>query len=332
VISFEEPIMVFFFLPLAGLAIVSFFWRGRGGRLQFSLGSWKGTDFAYSPRWLKTIMVLRTLSFYLGLSLIILALAGPAFLRREQVFLNQGTNFMVVLDISPSMKGDDFAPETRLDSALRVIRQFLETREKDPIGLVTFASTATLRVPPTLDYGFFYKQLSQLDIDSGPHTAIGMGIALGALHLQSAPKGQRIMILLSDGSNNFGEILPQTAAEMAKALGIRIHTIGIGTDRKVNVEYVDPITGRPIFAEQENVLDEMVLTRVAQSTGGKYYPARSMGSLETVFRSIDSRESQEKKVRQEVKSYPIHQEILYAALALFILVYLINKLILREVF
>jgi Ca-activated chloride channel family protein len=331
-ISFEEPIMLFFFLPLIALAAVSLFWRGRGGRLQFSLGSWKGVDFAYSPKWLKGLMVFRTFAFYLGLSLIILALAGPAFLRREQVYLSEGTNFMVVLDISPSMKGDDFAPETRFDSALRVIRQFLETREKDPIGLVTFASTATLRVPPTLDYDFFYRQLGALDIDSGPHTAIGMGIALGALHLQSAPKGERIMILLSDGANNFGEILPKTAADMAKSLGIRIHTIGIGTDRKVNVEYIDPETGRPIFAEQENVLDEVVLGQVAKSTGGRYYPARSMGSLETVFRSIDSRESQEKKVRQEVKSYPIYQEILYLALGLFVLVYLINKLILREVF
>jgi Ca-activated chloride channel family protein len=331
-ISFEEPLMLMFFIPLIGLGVVSFFWRGRGGRLQFSLGSWKGNDFNYSPRWLKGLMLFRTSAFYFGLSLIILALAGPSFLRREQVFLSQGTNFMVVLDISPSMKGDDFAPETRFDSALRVIRQFLETREKDPIGLVTFATTATLRVPPTLDYGFFYKQLGSLDIDSGPHTAIGMGIALGALHLQNAPKGERIMILLSDGANNYGEILPATSAEMAKALGIRIYTIGIGTDRKVNVEYVDPITGRPVFAEQEDILDEVVLERVARSTGGKYYPARSMGSLETVFRSIDSRESQEKKVRQEVKSYPVHQEILYLALSLFVLVYLINKLILREVF
>jgi Ca-activated chloride channel family protein len=142
-ISFEEPLMLMFFIPLIGLGVVSFFWRGRGGRLQFSLGSWKGNDFNYSPRWLKGLMLFRTSAFYFGLSLIILALAGPSFLRREQVFLSQGTNFMVVLDISPSMKGDDFAPETRFDSALRVIRQFLETREKDPIGLVTFATTAT---------------------------------------------------------------------------------------------------------------------------------------------------------------------------------------------
>jgi Ca-activated chloride channel family protein len=157
VISFEEPIMVFFFPSPGGPGHCVLFLARPGRAVTIFFGFLEGHGFCLFSRWLKTIMVLRTLSFYLGLSLIILALAGPAFLRREQVFLNQGTNFMVVLDISPSMKGDDFAPETRLDSALRVIRQFLETREKDPIGLVTFASTATLRVPPTLDYGFFLQ-------------------------------------------------------------------------------------------------------------------------------------------------------------------------------
>jgi len=230
------------------------------------------------------------------------------------------------------MAAEDFRPYNRFETAQRVIRSFVESRENDAIGLVTFAGEAALRVPPTLDYPELVRTLEKLRImDLGDGTAIGMGIAVAALHLSQSPASEKVIILITDGVNNAGDVRPETASQVARELGLKIYAIGIGTDEEVPVEFTNPQTGETYGGTVRGGYDPEALKAVAESSGGSYFSAGTPGTLENVFRAIDSAERVEHRVRSTVVSDPYHREVIFLSVALLILHLLFKLVILREV-
>lgn len=244
----------------------------------------------------------------LVLLLLVLGLARPREGREQTITEGQGIAIQFVVDKSGSMESMDFKIDgqnvNRLSAVKNVVRKFieggdgLEGRASDMTGLVTFARYADSVTPLTLDHGFFLAALNQARIvrersESG--TAIGDGLALAVEKLNALGNGNdavesRIVILLTDGENNVGELEPMQAAELARAMGIRVYTIGVGSNGEIPVPTLDPFTGREIVRWAQVSIDETTLQEVADLTGGKYYRATDTDSLQRIYAEIDKLE------------------------------------------
>ncbi len=319
------------YLLLIPLVYIRYFWKERGGKLSFAFTNWDGQGFS-NPFTLEGLMyVFAQLCSWVGMIFLILALAGPSSVRREKVFTSRGIDIMFVIDISPSMAAQDLEGMSRLESAQQTILRFIERRKNDPIGLAVFGSQAALRVPPTLDYTHVRKEVRKLRVmELGEGTALGMGIALGSLHLRNSTAREKVMILLTDGESNAGEIQPEAAARIAAEASVRSYVIGIGSNREVLVEFVDPRNGRPYRATYKGKLQEDLLRSIASQTGGEYYAVTNPGGLEGVLMAIDGIERVENRLRIEVNKQPVHRNLVIAAFALIFADIVIRKLILRE--
>lgn len=236
------------------------------------------------------------------LTLMIVALARPVQPLAERDFETQGIDIVLSLDISGSMLAEDLKPENRLYVAKQEAKKFIRGRQNDRIGLVIFAKKAYSQCPLTLDY----KILSQLvdDIQIGmveDGTAIGMGLATAVNRLKSSKAKSKVIILMSDGANNAGNIDPITAAELAKTFGIKVYTIAIGKGGLVDFPVMDPLFGKR-YVQVPMEVDEIGLKRIADITRGKFFRARDTESLREVYSIIDKLEKTEMKVHL-YKSY-----------------------------
>lgn len=225
--------------------------------------------------------------------LIILAMARP---QEEQVYTErhvEGIDIMLVLDISSSMLAEDMQPN-RLIAVKEVASDFILRRDSDRIGLVVFARESFTVVPPTLDYNLLRNQLDQVDLGMvRDGTAIGMGLATAVNRLRDSDAESRVIILLTDGENNAGEIDPLTAGELAATFGVRVYTIGASTDARTAPYPVrDPIRGTR-YHEIRVEIDEEMMRTIAENTGGRYFRATDNRSLEQVYREIDEMERSE---------------------------------------
>jgi len=329
---FEAPayLLLLLFLPL--LFYFRHVWHGRGGKLALPVQLWKGISFHSSVVGVRFLYLSAAVCFWAGAVVMIMALAGPTLVERERVYLSRGIDIMFVLDESPTMAAQDFAPGTRFESAREVIRGFVQRRENDAIGLVSFARQAALRMPPTVDHAALLAALDQVRImELGDGTAIGNALAVAALHLETSKAPERVIVLLTDGINNAGEILPETAARVAAQKGIRIYTVAIGTEQETVLEFEDPHTGRIFRGSFEGGFDEELLRTIADIANGSYFHAGSSGTLQAVLQSIDTIETVERRVRVEVQRYPFHREWLMLALGLLLLDFVLRKWLLREI-
>lgn len=307
--------------------------RGRGGVLSVTCHLWGGVPLAPSNGSLGLAARLARWLFWLAVAMLIVAAAGPVRLHRERVFLTPGLDLMIVLDESPSMAARDLGEGSRFANAIEVIRGFVAGRENDAIGVVSFSDRAALQVPKTLDRAALYGALDRLRVMTlGDATAIGMGIAVALLHLQDSAAAGRVIILLTDGENNAGEISPLTAADIAAENGVRIYTIGVGRTGATVLELTDPRSGLTRRGVYHGRLDEALLQRVAEITGGRYFAAAEPGALAAVFREIDSLERVETRTRVRVLREPHHVELLLAALALLLLEVFLRRVIAAELF
>ncbi|MDI6401261.1 VWA domain-containing protein [Balneolaceae bacterium ANBcel3] len=225
--------------------------------------------------------------------LIITALARP---QEEQTYterLVEGIDIMLVIDISSSMLAEDMQPN-RLIAVKDVASEFVDRRESDRIGVVVFAREAFTLVPPTLDYALVQKQLERVDLGmTRDGTAIGMGLATAVNRLRNSDAESRVIILLTDGENNAGEIDPLTAGELASTFGIRVYTIGASSDARTAPYPVhDPIRGTR-YHQIRIEIDEDMMRTIAESTGGRYFRATDNRSLSQVYREIDDLERTE---------------------------------------
>ena len=331
-LTFEQPFYFFLLALVPVFYVLKSHWRGRGGRLPFPLGTWGGLKFRPGIAGMRVVMFTSNTALWLTFIFLITALAGPTLTRQEKVYLNAGADIFVVLDESPSMAARDFPPDNRFSAAKDVIKRFVRGRQNDQIGLVSFGKDAALRVPLTLDYDYLLNRLDDLQVMSlGDGTALGMGLALAALHLQNSTAPQKVIIVLTDGVNNAGEIQPSTAVELIRSMGIPLYLIGIGTNAQVPIELTDPKTGMAYSGSLEGGFNEELLQSLAVPPLGAYFSAGSSGSLESIFLAIDSRESGTKRVKVEVHNDPLFSSFLVAALGCLFVFFLLRKLVLKEI-
>ena len=230
--------------------------------------------------------------------LLAFALARPQWGRKGQEISSEGVDIMLVLDISGSMRAEDFKPHNRLYVAKQVIKDFIEGRHSDRIGLVVFSKQSFTQCPLTLDYGVLFNFLDQVDfgmIEDG--TAIGLAIANAVNRLRESDAKSKVVILLSDGRNNAGEIDPITAAQMAKAMKVKIYTVGAGKPGNAPYPVDDPIFGRR-YIYIENEIDEPTLRQIAQITDGEYFRAKDEKALALIYKQISQMEMTEIKVKE----------------------------------
>ncbi len=329
---FDRPVILFLLLAVPVLVYLRHFWRGRGGTLSFPFEVWGSRGFVPPPTVTGLLVSISAVLFWTGVVVLILALAGPQRITRERSYLTRGVDIVFALDQSPTMAARDFQPENRFEAARDVVRRFVELRENDPIGLVGFGAEASLRVPPTIDYEHLLSVLGRMQIlEMGDGTAIGMGLAVAALHLESSDAPRKAIVLLTDGINNAGEIQPTTAARAARSLGIEIYVVGIGSGEEVRIEVRDPESGGVLRGTVRDGFDESALRSIAEAGGGRYYYAGSNTALQGVFDAIDTIERVEQRSLLRVVRPPYDQLFVLIGLALVFADFLIRRLIAREV-
>jgi Ca-activated chloride channel family protein len=252
---------------------------------------------------------------------LVIALAGPRTGTSIVDMDADGIAIAIALDISSSMLAEDFAPNNRLEVAQENVKAFVHGREYDRIGLIAFAGEALTQVPITVDYPVIYAAVDQLRAGTGlleDGTAIGTAIATGANRLRRAPGESRVLILMTDGENNRGEIDPITAARAAAAYGIKIYTIGIGTEGVAPI----PVASGPLGVQYANLpvhIDDALLTQIADATGGRYFRATTAAAVDSVYAEIDRLEKSKVSVRRYTEYTPQHLPlVLFAAIFLTI--------------
>jgi Ca-activated chloride channel family protein len=234
--------------------------------------------------------------------LLIAALARPSSISSDKEYQTHGVDIMIALDISGSMLAEDFQPENRVYVAKQEATKFIKGRENDRIGLVVFSKQAFTQCPLTLDYRILIELLSEIRVGMiADGTAIGMGIATAVNRLRDSNAKSKVIILITDGENNAGNIDPITAAELAKSFGIKIYTIGVGKGGLVPFPVDDPLFGKRYV--QANVdIDETTLKRIADITGGLFFRARDTAGLSEIYERINKLEKSDVKVK-EYRSY-----------------------------
>ena len=234
----------------------------------------------------KAMPLLKVLRFIV-LSLLIITLARPQLSQSREQSIAQGIDILLVLDISESMRAEDFAGSNRIQTAKSVIKAFLAHRENDRIGLVIFAGESFTLCPLTLDYPVLAELLSDVEIGQlEDGTAIGDALATATHRLRALASKTKIVILLTDGENNAGSIAPETAASLAASDGIKVYTIGMGKEGGARIPYADTTFGKR-YREVLTYLDEGTLKRIANATGGIYFRATDTQSLKQIYAEID---------------------------------------------
>jgi Ca-activated chloride channel family protein len=269
----------------------------------------------------------------LAMALIVLAVARPQTGQAREIVKGEGVDIALALDISGSMASLDFEPDNRLEAAKRVIGDFVQKRPYDQIGLVVFASNAFSQSPPTTDHNVLLRLLDRtelstdLGIDDG--TAIGMGLANAGNMLKDSDAKSKVIVLLTDGVNNAGEIDPLTAAQAVEALGIKVYTIGMGRPGQVPVPVVD-LFGREQIVYQESELDEATLQQIAETTGGQYFRAEDTKCLKQIYEEIDGLEKSQVEVERFTRYQELMGWLLIPALGLVVTEMALRKTLLRK--
>ncbi len=286
--------------------------RQRSASLRFSnLNTAKAVERVSSRRKYRHVsFVLRMIA----LVLLIICFARPQSNHTEDEIITEGVDIVLAMDISSSMLAEDFKPNNRLEAAKLVAKSFIEGRKNDRIGMVVFASQSFTQCPLTLDYGILLNFLQQIEsgmIDDG--TAIGMAIANAANRLRDSKAKSKIVILLTDGQNNRGQLDPVTAAQVANAFGIRIYTVGVGKRGTAMYPVDDPIFGKR-YVQMPVQIDEETLQEIASLTKGKYYRATDREALVQIFSEIDQLEKTKIEVKQYTRFRELFASFLFAAL------------------
>jgi Ca-activated chloride channel family protein len=247
---------------------------------------------------------------WLALALLIIALAQPRLTKSETKVSASGVDIVVALDMSGSMISEDFEVRgervNRFNMARAVLKQFIDKRPNDRIGLVVFASQAYISTPLTLDHDFLLQNLERLKIGviDENRTAIGSALSTAVNRLREVKSKSKIVILMTDGQNNSGKIAPLTAAEAAEALKVKVYTIGVGMRGMAPMPVF--FGGRRVGERMEPVdIDEDTLQKIAERTGGKYYRADNTARFQAIYAEIDKLEKTEK----EIKNFALHREL-----------------------
>ncbi len=319
---------VLFLLPLPLLA---FWWRWARRRDLEPAAGFSDLGLLAGPRGRRVMLrsfwpLLRVLA----LMLLVVALARPRFGERQVEITSEGIDIALALDISGSMKAEDFQPDNRLFVAKEQAKKFIAGRPNDRIGLVVFASDSYTQAPITTDHEVLRRLIDEVtfgDIRDG--TAIGMAIANGVNRLKDLPGKSRVLILLTDGRNNAGTIDPFTAAELARSLRVKVYPIGVGTMEDAPYPVEDPVFGKR-YVQMPAQVDDAALTRIAEITGGRYFRATDAAALDRIFGEIDRMEKTRVETREWVNYSEFGSRLALPALLLLLLETLVGATWLRR--
>ncbi|MDZ4701949.1 MAG: VWA domain-containing protein [Rhodothermales bacterium] len=325
--EFAQPYWLFM-LVLVPLVGAWEYWRARRNTSGLRFSNIAGAKAAPRSAWsyLRSFPILLRLG---ALTLAILALARPQDRDTIVERFAEGVDIIMVLDTSTSMRAQDFEPN-RFEAAREVAGEFIRGRVSDRVGLVVFAAKAFTQAPLTLDYSFLQQMLAEVEvgvIEDG--TAIGTALAMAVNRLKETDAKSKVVILLTDGQNNRGEIDPVTAADVAEAVGVRVYTIGVGAHGEAPFIIDHPFAGRQRRMVPVEI-DEEMLSSVAENTGGKYFRATNKEALSTIYDEIGELE----KTKVEERIYTDHTEryasFLWPAFALLLLEILLSTTRLRR--
>lgn len=323
---FEDPFVLLLLLAVPAL-IAWYVRRERStGALRFSRVEALRSAAEGGRAWIRHLpFAVRVVA----LTLLIVALARPQSGVTGERVTTEGVDIVVALDVSSSMLAEDLQPN-RLEAAKQVARDFVRGRTDDRVGLVIFAGDAFTQAPLTLDHGVVTALIEELEVGMVTDgTAVGMGLATAVKRLDASDAKSRVVILLTDGRSNRGEIGPVTAAQMAEALGVRVYTIGAGSRGTARVPVDDPVLGRRYVRVQVDV-DEPTLREIASTTGGAFFRATDRESLEEVWARIDEMERTEIEVENFTRYGELFHLPLLAGGLLLLLEAVLSNTVLRR--
>jgi Ca-activated chloride channel homolog len=291
---FANPWWFLLLLPIVGLAVVWWFRARKPNGIRFPELQGIGQSVRKPILGPDEIVGLLTM---LGLCLLVVAMARPQFGLKTEQISGKGVDIVLCLDTSGSMRSVDFKPQNRLGAAKEVALKFIENRTRDRIGLVVFGGTSMTVCPLTSDKRALQEYMKHVAIDMTEvnGTAVGMAIATAADRLRESDASSRVILLLTDGRNNMGQIDPVTAAKAAAALGIKIYAVGAGSPEGGLMPVKHPVYGTRMVP-MKNDLDETTLRRVANSTNGMYFRAKDLKGLARIFEKIDRLEKSDYKI------------------------------------
>jgi len=320
--QFANPIYLYILLVVP-LAIAWYIWKSRHAQASLQVSSSEAFDLPGASSWKVYLRHVPFVLRILALVILIIVIARPQSTDNWQSSNTEGIDIMMTLDISTSMLAEDLKPN-RLEAAKDVAASFINGRPNDNIGLVVFSGESFTQCPLTTDHTVLlnlFKDIQSGMINDG--TAIGLGLANAVSRIKDSKAKSKVIILLTDGSNNMGEIAPVTASQIAKTFGIRVYTIGVGTKGTA------PYPFKTAFGVQyQNIpvdIDEPTLKEIASTTGGEYFRATDNESLKEIYSEIDKME----KTKISVKQFSKKEEE-YTNYALFLLLLLLVEVVLRN--
>lgn len=291
-------------------------------------------QYLYAPKSLRVRLIhlpmfLRCVSFVL----IVCAMARPQTHNSWDNKTVEGINIMLAMDVSTSMLAEDLKPN-RMEAAKDVAHEFISGRPNDNIGLTIFAGEAFTQCPMTTDHSSLLRLLQDTRTDIAARgliqdgTAVGMGLANAVSRLKDSKSKSKVVILLTDGSNNMGDISPMTAAEIARSLGIRVYTIGVGTNKVA--PYPVPVAGGVQYVNIPVEIDTKTLKDIAQTTDGNFYRATNNKELKQIYQDIDKLEKTKMHVKHFAKRYEAYQPFIIAAFLILLMEILLRITWLRK--
>ncbi len=327
--TFLDPEFLWLFL-LIPAAITWFYWKRYQQNATLKISSTKG--FGDANSWVVKLKPILYLLRILALSAIIIALARPRIVNiSNETKTTKGVDIVLAIDVSGSMLARDLKPD-RMQALKKLAVDFVYERRNDRIGVVLYAAEAYTKTPVTSDKAIVLDAIKSIKYDQNLQdgTGIGMGLGTAVNRLKDSKAKSRIVILMTDGVNNAGFIEPDSAAEIAKQYGIKVYTIGIGTNGNAEFPYAYAPNGELLFKMQKVEIDENMMKGIAQKTGGKYFRATSNARLEQIYREINKLETTE---IEELKFYDYDEKfrsfVLFAGL-LLLLEFILRKTIYRS--
>jgi len=291
--------------------------------------------FRYAPRsWKVTLMPLSMLLRILAFTMTVLVLARPQTQNSWSNKSVEGIDIMLAMDVSTSMLAEDLKPN-RIEAAKQVASEFIAGRPNDNIGLSIFAGEAFTQCPMTTDHASLLNLLQNVRTDIAARgliedgTAIGMGLANAVSRLKESKAKSKVVILLTDGSNNRGDISPMTAAEIARSLGIRVYTIGVGTNNVA--PYPMPVAGGIQYVNIPVEIDTKTLSEISAATEGDFYRATNTKELRNIYKVIDQLEKSKLNVKTFSKRYEAYQPFALVAVLALLLEILLRITIFRRI-
>lgn len=324
---FANPYYLLLLLALPVLVYWYVSWRSRkGSTIRYSnLPALERSASRRAGRYRHALFALRLLA----LAGLIVAFARPQTGVTGETVRTEGIDIVLALDLSSSMLAEDLEPN-RIEAVKQVAADFVAGRTNDRVGLVAFAAEAFTQAPLTLDHDVIVNLISELEvgmIEDG--TAVGLGLATAVKRLQESDAESKVVVLLTDGRNNRGEIDPGTAAQMAQALGVKVYTIGAGRRGTARVPIDDPYFGRR-YVQMRVDIDETALQQIAELTGGRYYRATDRESLESIYAEIDELETTQMEVQHFTRFGELFRYPLLFGLTLIVLEMALGGTVLRK--